>query len=341
MQRAVYEGERHLGVIEAPETAPGPGQVQIDVAFTGICGTDLHILHGDMDQRVAVPAVLGHEMSGTVARLGDGVDGWKPGDPVTVLPVLPCGACRTCAAGHGHVCPRLTFIGIDSAGSMQQRWNVPARALVRLPDTLDLAHGALAEPTAVAVHDVRRSGLADGEHAVVVGGGPVGLLIAVVARRTGAEVLVLEPSPQRRAVADRLGFATADPTGGDMNALIHDWTGGEGADVTFEVSGAVAGVATAVEALAPRGRLVMVAIHATPREVNLHRFFWRELTMLGARLYSPYDMATAVELVAGGQIPADDLITQVEPLERVGAAFAALESGAGVMKVLLDCAAGR
>lgn len=341
MHRAVYEGDRRLSVIDAPETAPGPGQVQIDVAYTGICGTDLHILHGDMDRRVALPAVIGHEMSGTVARLGDGVDGWNPGDPVTVLPVLPCGACRTCAAGHGHVCPRLTFIGIDSAGSMQQRWNVPASALVRLPETLDLAHGALAEPTAVAVHDVHRSGLTGGEHAVVVGGGPVGLLIAVVARRTGAQVLVLEPAPQRRAVADRLGFATADPTAADTNALIQDWTAGEGAAVSFEVSGAAAGVATAVQALAPRGRLVMVAIHATPREVDLHRFFWRELTMLGARLYGRHDMAAAVELVAGGHIPADQLITHVEPLGRVGEAFAALESGAGVMKVLLDCAAVR
>ncbi|MEU7826758.1 alcohol dehydrogenase catalytic domain-containing protein [Catellatospora sp. NPDC049133] len=330
-----------MSVVDVPETAPGPGQVQINVAFTGICGTDLHILHGDMDRRVAMPAVLGHEMSGTVAQLGEGVDGWRPGEPVTVLPVLPCGTCVTCAAGHGHVCPRLTFIGIDSAGSMQQRWNVPAGALVRLPDTLDLAHGALAEPTAVAVHDVRRSGLTADEHAVVVGGGPVGLLIAVVARRTGARVLVLEPSPQRRAVADRLGFTTADPTTADTTALIGDWTGGEGAAVCFEVSGAAAGVATAVQALAPRGRLVMVAIHAAPREVDLHRFFWRELTMLGARLYSRPDMATAVELVADGHIPAAQLITHVEPLARVGEAFAALESGAGVMKVLLDCGSAR
>ncbi|MEV0458218.1 zinc-dependent alcohol dehydrogenase [Catellatospora methionotrophica] len=341
MHRAVYEGDRRLSVIDVPDSPPGPGQVQVDVAYTGICGTDLHILHGVMDRRVGVPAVIGHEMSGTVARLGDGVDGWHPGDPVTVLPVLPCGACRTCAAGHGNVCPQLTFIGIDSAGSMQQRWNVPASALVRLPGTLDLAHGALAEPTAVAVHDVRRSGLAAGEHAVVVGGGPVGLLIAVVARRTGAHVLVLEPSPQRRAVADQLGFTAADPATADTNALVGDWTGGEGAAVSFEVSGAAAGVTTAVQALAPHGRLVMVAIHAAPREVDLHRFFWRELTMLGARLYSRHDMATAVELVAAGHIPAAQLITQVLPLARVGAAFAALESGAGVMKVLLDCAAAR
>ncbi|WP_155370703.1 zinc-dependent alcohol dehydrogenase [Catellatospora vulcania] len=341
MRQAVYHGDGRLSVVDVPETPPAAGQVRIDVAFTGICGTDLHILHGDMDHRVAVPAVIGHEMSGTVADLGDGVDGWTPGDPVTVLPVLPCGECTTCRAGHGHVCPRLTFIGIDSAGSMQQRWNVPARALVRLPAELDLAHGALVEPTAVAVHDVRRSALTSGEHAVVVGGGPVGLLIAVVARHAGAQVLIVEPNPQRRAVAERLGFATADPVGVDVTAVVHDRTGGDGAAVAFEVSGAAAAVTTAVDCLAPRGRLVMVAIHAAPREVDLHRFFWRELTMLGARLYSADDMVTAVAMVASGQIPAADLITTVEPLHRVGAAFAALESGAGVMKVLLDCAGPR
>lgn len=336
MHQAVYEGARRLRVIDVPETPPAPGEVRIDVAFTGICGTDLHILHGDMDRRVTAPAVLGHEMSGTVARLGDGVTGWSPGDPVTVLPVLPCGDCVTCRAGHGHVCPRLTFIGIDSAGAMQQRWNVPAQALVRLPEHLDLAHGALAEPTAVAVHDVRRSGLTAGEHAVVVGGGPVGVLIAVVARHSGGRVLVVEPSPQRRAVASRLGFATLDPADADLTGAIHDWAGGDGAAVAFEVSGAAAGVSTAVESLAPRGRLVMVAIHATPRPVDLHRFFWRELTLLGARLYSPQDMASAVELVASGQIPAAELISRVDPLHRAGDAFAALESGS-VLKVLIDC----
>ncbi|GHJ43756.1 Zn-dependent alcohol dehydrogenase [Catellatospora sp. TT07R-123] len=341
MQQAIYQGTGRISVVDVPEQPPAAGEVQIDVAYTGICGTDLHILHGAMDHRVAVPAVIGHEMSGTVARLGEGVHGWAVGAPVTVLPVLPCDDCPTCRAGHGNVCPRLTFIGIDSVGSMQQRWNVLARALIGLPDGLDLAHGALAEPTAVAVHDVRRSGLAGGERAVVVGGGPVGLLIAVVARHAGAQVLILEPSAPRRATADRLGFTTIDPSRGDTADAVRDWSGGHGAAVAFEVSGAAAGVNVAVEALAPRGRLVMVAIHPTPRNVDLHRFFWRELTMLGARLYSQDDMQTAVALVASGQIPAADLITRIEPLGQVDGAFAALASGAGMMKILLDCGGQR
>ncbi|MDI1466211.1 alcohol dehydrogenase catalytic domain-containing protein [Catellatospora sp. KI3] len=339
MQQARYEGSGRISVVDVPVPPPAAGEVQLDVGYTGICGTDLHILHGAMDHRVAVPAVIGHEMSGTVARLGEGVRGWSVGAPVTVLPVMSCLDCATCRAGYGNVCPDLTFIGIDSPGSMQQRWNVPVRALVGLPDGLDPAHGALAEPTAVAVHDVRRSGLVGGERAVVVGGGPIGLLIGVVARRTGAEVLVLEPDALRRTTADRLGFATMDPSPDHTADAVRDWSGGQGASVAFEVSGAAAGVTAAVEALAPRGRLVMVAIHPAPRSVDLHRFFWRELTMLGARLYSREDMQTAVALVASGQVPAADLITRVDPLRHAHDAFAALESGTGMMKILIDCGA--
>ena len=334
MRQVIYSGERTMRVVEADEAPPGPGEVQVSVAYTGICGTDLHILHGDMDARVGPRAVLGHEMSGTVAAWGAGVSGWAVGDPVTVLPIRSCGTCRTCLAGTGHICPTLTFLGIDSAGAMQERWNVPADLLVALPAGLDLAHAALVEPTAVAVHDVRRADLRPGERALVVGGGPIGQLIGLVAQQAGADVLVVEPDPYRRELAGTLGLAAADPA---TPEALEKWHGGEFADVAFEVSGAAAAMTGAVDALGPRGRLVLVAIHPRPREVNLHRFFWRELTLIGARLYARSDVESAVALIAGGGIPAAALISRVEPMERVGEAFAALETGAGVMKVLLDC----
>ena len=136
--------------------------MQLEVAYTGICGTDLHILHGAMDARVAMPAVLGHEMAGRVASAGDGVEGWTVGDPATVMPLVSCGDCARVPSGASHICHRLVFLGIDAPGSMQSRWNVPADVLVRLPEDLSLQTAALAEPTAVAVHDVRRAGLAAG-----------------------------------------------------------------------------------------------------------------------------------------------------------------------------------
>ncbi|MET7991888.1 alcohol dehydrogenase catalytic domain-containing protein [Amycolatopsis sp. NPDC005232] len=339
-RRVAYGGARAL-VVERTETEPpAPGHVRVDVAYTGICGTDLHIFHGDMDGRVPPGAVIGHEMSGRVAEVGAGVAGWRPGDPVTVLPLRWCGDCPACRAGHTHVCHRLVFLGIDASGALQNSWTVPADTLVPLPRDLRLDHAALVEPTAVAVHDVRRAQLRQGEHALVVGGGPIGVLIALVARRAGASVVLAEPAAYRRSVAEDLGFTALDPVADDFAGTLGQWTGGAGAAVAFEVSGAAAGVATAVDALATRGRLVQVAIHPVAREVDLHRFFWRELTLLGARLYEREDFTAAVDLLTEGVIPAERLISRIEPLERVTEAFTALESGAGVMKVLVDCRTG-
>lgn len=332
-----YKAARTLDTAPAEFSEPGPGEVLLAPAYVGICGTDLHIFHGDMDARVAAPAVLGHEMSGLVLKVGAGVEGWQAGDAVTVMPLRWDDTCPACRKGNQHICQHLDFIGIDSPGAMQQRWTVPASTLIRLPDSLALDRAALVEPTAVAVHDVGRAGVQAGERVVVVGGGPVGILIALVARAAGAEVRVVELSAHRRKLAEELGLATWDPTAEDVPEAVRQWTGGAGADVAFEVSGAAAGVDTAVEVLGVRGRLCLVAIHPRPREVNLHRFFWRELTLVGARLYDRSDFERAVALVADGTIPAERLISKVVPLTEAPAAFEALEGGGDVMKILVDC----
>lgn len=338
MTAAMYTGGRTFTTAAPTVGPPEAGQVQIAVAYTGLCGTDLHIFHGDMDGRVATPAVIGHEMSGTIAAVGDGVSGWAVGQPVTVMPTLPCGSCHACRRGNTHICNKLNFIGIDSDGSMQSAWNVPAEVLVALPEGLALDEAALIEPTAVAVHDVRRSGLAASDFVVVIGGGPVGQLIASVALRQGARVVLVELDPGRRETAKTFGITTIDPREENLVDYVLRETDGAGADVAFEVSGAAAGVSSAVEVLTTRGRLVMVAIHPKPKEIDLHRFFWRELEMFGARLYQREDFEEAVRLVAGGAVPARQLISQVVSLEDVEQGFLALESG-GVMKVLVDCRA--
>jgi 2-desacetyl-2-hydroxyethyl bacteriochlorophyllide A dehydrogenase len=334
---ARYMGSGTVLVEESGSASrPGPGQVRIDVAYTGICGTDLHILHGAMDHRVKPPSVIGHEMSGRIAEVGPGVSGWVEGAAVTVMPLDWCGSCPACWRGHRHICQRLNFVGIDSPGCMQSSWIVSADWLVPLPAELSLQHAALAEPTAVAVHDVRRSGLVAGEKALVVGGGPVGLLVALVAQTVGADVRVLEISPDRRAVAVAAGLAVLDAYTEDVASHVDAWTDGAGADVAFEVSGSGAGVATATEVLAVRGRLVMVAIHSAPREMDLFRLFWRELTVVGARVYERTDFDRAIALLASGAVPATPLISSVLPLEYAAEAFAALERGT-VVKVLLAC----
>jgi len=335
MRAAHYLGQGVIDVQDVEERPPGPGEVKVAVAYTGICGTDLHVLHGAMDARVTVPAVLGHEMSGRVAEVGPAVTGWAAGDPVTVLPLRWCGACPACRAGFTHVCQRLVFVGIDAPGSLQQYWNVPAELLVRLPDDVSLRAAALVEPTAVAVHDVRRAGLRPGESSLVVGAGPVGLLVATVARDEGARVVVSEPDDRRRELASRLGFDVIDPAAG-VAEQVEAWTGGAGAHVAFEVSGSQRGLDDAVHALAVRGRLVVVGIHPERREVDLFRVFWRELALAGARVYERPDFDRAVELVAAGAVPVDGLVSHVEPLESARAAFESLEAG-GQVKVLVEC----
>src|SRR5919108_5063421 len=304
MRAAAYVGDGVIRVEEREPEAPGPGQVQLDVAYVGICGTDLHIKHGAMDARVTLPAVIGHEMSGTVAAVGKGVTQWSPGDRVTVMPLRWCGRCAACRAGHRHVCERLVFVGIDAPGALQQSWTIEQDLVVRLPEGLPLDQAALAEPLAVAVHDVRRSGLAAGGRALVVGGGPIGLLISLVAASEGVAVLVSEPNAFRRAVAEQLGFRAIDPLAENVASAVDEWTDGAGVDVAFEVSGSGPGLAAATHALRVRGRLVVVAIHSQPVPVDLFRVFWRELEVAGARVYERRDFERAVQLLATGAIPA-------------------------------------
>ena len=340
MRTAVYVGDRTVQEAEATALPPAAGEVQIAVAYTGLCGTDLHIIHGSMDARVERPLAFGHEMSGTIAALGEGVTGWAVGEAVTVMPLKWDGTCPACLAGHQHICQNLVFVGIDSPGSLQELWSVPAELLVALPADLSLETAALAEPVAVAVHDVRRSELTKGDRVVVIGGGPIGVLIATVARHFGGEVAVVELDPARRAQVANLGFETVDPRETDQVAWVTEWTGGAGADVVFEVSGAAAAVLGATALAKVRGTLVVVAIHPTPREIDLQRVFWRELRILGARVYERTDFETAVELLSAGVIPSEELISKIVPLGGIPEAITDLENGRA-LKVLVDVAGTR
>jgi (R,R)-butanediol dehydrogenase/meso-butanediol dehydrogenase/diacetyl reductase len=337
---AAYVGNRTVEIQAVPALPPGRGQVRIRVAFVGVCGTDLHIVHGSMDRRVQVPLIFGHEMSGTVDECGGGVDGWATGDKVTVMPLVWDNTCPACRAGNTHICQNLNFIGIDSPGALQPLWNVPASTLVRVPQQTDLQDAALIEPVAVAVHDVRRGRVSAGDKIVVVGGGPIGLIIATVARHAGGEVAVVELDPTRRALAAELGFIARHPEDFDDPAWLDEWTSGAGAAVVFEVSGAAAGVALALPLAKVRGTIVVVGIHPEPRSVDLQRVFWRELTIVGARVYEKSDFEAAVELVSSGVIPTRALITRVVSLAETQAGLDELEAG-NAMKVLVDVRAGQ
>ena len=331
---AYYCGDKTFRVEQIDPAPPGPGEVQIDIAYCGICGTDLHVYLGHMDARIGNHRVIGHEMSGRVAALGEGVGGFEIGEPVVVRPLDHCGDCPACDAGHKHVCQNLKFLGLDTDGAFQEKWSVPAHTLHKLPAGLALDHAALVEPLAVAAHDVRRARLAAGEDVLVIGGGPIGMLVALAARAKGANVTISEVNENRLALARDMGFTALNPRDQDVAKAMNDATGNKGADVVFEVSGTQPGVDLMTAAASVRGRICMVAIHASKPTIDLFQFFWRELEMIGARVYEPEDYDAAIQLLTSG-VGAERLITDIQSLHSIGDAFKALTENPNSMKTLI------
>jgi 2-desacetyl-2-hydroxyethyl bacteriochlorophyllide A dehydrogenase len=335
MKALFYEGN-HSFTIKTTEKQPlQKGEVRLKMAYVGVCGTDVHIYHGKMDARVKPPQIIGHEVSGVIEELGEGVTDWKVGENVTVRPLNP-GAEMPSDNGFRHIGQNLKFIGIDSAGGMQQYWNVPAFTLHKLPENLSLQLGAMIEPLAVACHDIRLGEVVAGENAVVIGGGPIGLLVALVARQKGANVLISEVNKNRLEFIQSLGFQTVNPTEQDLVKTVEEFTNGAMANVVFEVSGVQAGVTAMTQLPKVRGRIVMVAIHSEPKAVDLFRFFWREIKLIGARVYEPEDFDEAISLAASGTLPLDKMITQVSPLKDAKKVFETIDQNPAGMKYLLE-----
>jgi (R,R)-butanediol dehydrogenase/meso-butanediol dehydrogenase/diacetyl reductase len=326
--RAVcYAGPHELKQASVSVGAPGPNEVVVAVSFVGICGTDLHIYLGHMAERVSAGTPLGHESSGVVLSMGDEATDLAIGDSVCLFPLRPCGECRTCQQGRPNACPYLQILGIDAPGAMQDSWVVQRDNLMKVPPGVSLDRACLVEPLAVAVHDVRVSRLAAGERALVVGGGPVGVLIALVAREVGADVTVVEISEYRRAFASGLGLHAVDANAPESEL--------RGCDVSFEVTGSEGGFRSSFEALVPGGRLVAVGIHPSGRLVDMQAVFRRETEILGARLYSRGDFESAIDLVSEGRVDPQPLITDVLPFGDADIAFQRLLAGQDAMKLHL------
>ncbi|RKR14392.1 2-desacetyl-2-hydroxyethyl bacteriochlorophyllide A dehydrogenase [Maribacter vaceletii] len=336
MKATRYEGNKTFSVIETEIENPKKGEVRIKVAYSGVCGTDVHIYHGMMDKRVAMPQTIGHEMSGTIDAVGAGVTGYAVGDKVVVRP-LDDTKVKPSDKGFNHICEELNFIGIDSPGSMQQYWNVPAFTLHKLKENTDLKLAALIEPLSVATHDVRLSGLVAGETAVVLGGGPIGLLVAMVAKEVGAKVIISEVNPIRIAKAKELGFDAVSPIDVDLVEYVHGKTEGRKADVVFEVAGVQPALDVMTEVAGIRGRILMVAIHGEKKPIDLFKFFWKELKLIGARVYEKEDYEKSIALITANELPFEDMITDVQPLSNIQQVFENIDKNPDGLKVLMDC----
>ncbi len=297
MKAAVTRQWERIEVMDRETPALRDGECLVRVRYAGICGSDVHIFQGHHPTAKA-PVVQGHEFVGTLEQIGPGVaTEIKVGERVVVEPLISCGRCEACRAGHHHVCRKLGLLGIHADGAFAEKLRVLAEKMIRVPEELSDRVAALAEPFAVGFHVCSRGELRNGDRALIVGAGPIGLIIGIVARLSGASVTFAEIQPARIEQAKAMGFAAFN-SGGDPAAIVGEATGGDGFDVVFEVSGSAPGVLLATELCRARGRVVQVGFFGKRPEADLMKVIFKELSIIGSRVYTLEDFRRTVPMLA-------------------------------------------
>ncbi|MET9794829.1 2,3-butanediol dehydrogenase [Nocardiopsis alba] len=347
MKAARFHGKEDLRVEEVPEPVPGPGQVKLRNAFAGICGSDLHFffypesLPFDLDRPhplsgATLPQILGHEFSGTVVEVGEGVTDVKVGDIGAVYPLaVSCGTCSACRKELPFSCPMMGALGSNvEGGGLAEYTTCDASRLHVLPESVDLRLGALVEPMAVGWHAVSRGGVEPGGSALIAGAGPIGIGTWFALKARGVEkVLVSEPSADRRAIMSALGARVVDPVDEDLPAAVASLTDGEGVDIAVDAAGAGPAITSTLAALAPGGRLVVAALHEHSMDFQPTGLSMAETEIVGAVGYRPEEFDAVIAAMADGFYDTTGWVQEL-PLESAVDAIRSLRTGIGG-KILL------
>jgi len=342
MRSAMLFGPKDLRIVETPDpAAPPKGMVKLRFGAGGICGSDLSYYGkfkvGDFDVRE--PIVLGHEVSGEVVEVGEGVTRVKPGDRVAVNPNQPCRVCRTCIAGQGNLCLQMNFYGSAAVyphiqGVFREYIVCAEIQCFPVPRSLDFRTAAMAEPLAVTMHAVSRAGSLLGKHVLITGCGPIGCLTLMVVRRAGAATITvtdLSDAALKRALELGADRAVNSATQQDQ---IEAWYANKGTfDVSIECSGSGPGMNTAILATASGGRVVQVGMMGdTPVPIN--RLMSREVDYVGAFRFDR-EYGWAVADLANGRIDVSALLTHQYTMAQANDAFAIAADRSQSMKVHL------
>jgi 2-desacetyl-2-hydroxyethyl bacteriochlorophyllide A dehydrogenase len=331
----VWRDDVALEDVEKPK--PGKNDVLIRVGAGSICGSDLTITAGK-HPRAKPPLILGHEFMGTVEHIPGNLDvPFNTGDRVVVEPLLSCKKCVPCRADHEHVCQNLKLLGVETDGGFAEFVAAPAEKVYPLPYNISNCEASLIEPASVAVHAVDYAQLKGIEKVAVLGAGPIGLLLAQVVRAAGIEkIWMFDPNGFRADLASSLGFTCFTMQDRDAVEIVLDHTNGEGVDVTFDAAGVPQSAGNIIPMTGIRGRIVMVAIHKKPAEVAFRDLAYREQTIYGVRIYAKGDFQKALELMAGGRIQVEPLITHRYPFDEAVSAFTRAKLGQGTCKIVME-----
>jgi len=335
MKAGLYLSEKRVSVGELDKPTLSDNQALIKVSYAGICGTDMMIYSGK-HPRAKAPLAMGHEFSGVIEDI-NGKTILNIGDRVVIEPTISCGHCKACMSGQTHVCKQLRLIGIDLHGGFAEYVAVPFDRLHLIPDALPDATATLAEPLAVAVHTVRKSNLKVGDDVVILGAGPIGLLIGLIAKRAGAnQVIISDISPYRIAKAQDLGFIAMDARKGRVIEEAMNLTDGNGVDIVFEVAGSQETAKQMVDLAKIQGQIVVVSIFKIPPMVDLAKMHFREISLTTTRCYSGEDFKTAINIMAKKEIDVTSIISHHILLDEIKKGFSLMEKPDESLKILVQ-----
>ncbi len=329
------------GILEfraVAEPEVGPGQVMIRVKRIGVCGSDIHVWHGQ-HPFVTYPLVQGHEFAGVVEGVGAGVKGVSPGDKVTATPQEVCGICRPCRRGQYNACEQLKVRGFQAPGTARDLFVTEADKLVKLPPDFTFEQGAFVEPVAVAAHVTGQAGGFAGRSVVVSGAGTIGNFVAQACLSRGAaKVLITDISAYRLEIARQVGIpATCNVTSGTLKEAVDQVFGPDGFDVGIEVAGVEASLTTLVKEIGKGGSLLIVGVYGAKPRVDMSVVCEHELTLKGSMMYRHEDWVQAVEWIASGAVKTGPLLTCHFPFEQYAEAYHFIEAqGDRTMKVMID-----
>ncbi|KQT83864.1 Zn-dependent oxidoreductase [Aurantimonas sp. Leaf443] len=328
MVAIAVETPHRLALRETDCPAPGPGEIRLSVARGGICGSDLHILHGSNPFAV-YPRIIGHEFAGTVTALGAGVTRLSVGERVVADPVLACGRCHPCRIGRPNVCARLEVFGVHRDGGFRSELVLPEANAVKVPPGLSFAVAAMAEPFSVAANVLRNTGCGPDDSVLVYGAGTVGLTVLQVARLHGARVLVADLDERRLARAAALGADRVIHSAREsVAAAVAGETDGLGPTVVIDGAGVPALLAEALDVVAPAGRIGLLGFSPEPSPLVQQRLVGKEATIVGSRLNRRL-LPQVVEWLAEGRVDAAAMITHTFVAADAAEAFALLERAPG------------